>query len=66
MVIKLNDKPYQLAENTDLAAFINSLNISIQGIAVAINYTVIPKENWHETILTDNAELMLIHAVSGG
>ncbi|NDW19186.1 sulfur carrier protein ThiS [Dysgonomonas sp. 216] len=66
MNIKLNDKLHEIAEGTSLANFINSLNVTQQGIAVAINYEVIPKDKWVETILTDNMELMLIHAVSGG
>jgi sulfur carrier protein len=38
----------------------------LQGIAVAVDYEVVPKGRWHETVLEDNMELMVIHAVSGG
>ncbi|MDR1342890.1 MAG: sulfur carrier protein ThiS [Prevotellaceae bacterium] len=66
MTILLNDKPYEAAEKTSLAAFVESLGIARQGIAVAIGYEVVPKELWDETILSDRMELMLIQAVSGG
>ena len=66
MTIKLNDKNYEVDEGTSLAAFIEGLGLTSHGIAVAINYEVVPKYKWEETILSDNLELMLIHAVSGG
>jgi len=66
MIVKLNDKPYEIAEGSTLDKFIENLDIQIQGLAVAINYEVIPKNKWHETMLSDGMSLMIIHAVSGG
>ena len=66
MIIKLNDKPYEVAEGTTLEEFIKNLDIQMQGVAVAVNYEVIPKNGWSATALTDGMTLMLIHAVSGG
>jgi sulfur carrier protein len=66
MDVILNDETYTVAENTSLAAFIESLGLKPEGIAIAVNYEVVPKEQWTKTILTDKMELMLIHAVSGG
>jgi sulfur carrier protein len=66
MEILLNDKPYTVKENTTLAAFVASLNLKPEGIAIAIDYNVVPKDRWAKTILTDKMELMLIHAASGG
>lgn len=66
MTITLNDKEYEVSEGTNLEAFIQSLDIKLHGIAIAINYEVIPKNKWDETILSDKMELMLIQAVSGG
>jgi sulfur carrier protein len=66
MIIILNDKPYEAPEGTSLAAFIESLGLKQHGIAVAINYEVVPKDQWTDTLLSDRMELMLIQAVSGG
>ena len=66
MIVKLNNKPYEIEVDTTLASFIESLEIKPQGIAIAINYEVIPKELWETTVLSADMELMLIHAVSGG
>ncbi|MDR3340467.1 MAG: sulfur carrier protein ThiS [Candidatus Symbiothrix sp.] len=66
MNITLNDKSYEVVEGTSLAAFIESLGLKPEGIAVAVDYEVVPKDQWAETILSDRLELMLIQAVSGG
>lgn len=66
MNIKLNDRWHEVEEGTSLAAFIQSLGLQANGIAVAVDFEVVPKSKWAETILIDRMELMLIHAVSGG
>ncbi|MDR2918085.1 MAG: sulfur carrier protein ThiS [Tannerella sp.] len=66
MTIKLNDKPYKIASGTTLATFIKDLNIELQGVAIAIDYEVIPGDQWKTTILEEGMELMMIQAVSGG
>jgi sulfur carrier protein len=66
MKVKLNDKTYDLAVGTTLDGFMRELGIPFQGLAVAVDYEVIPKSRWNETVLEDNMELMMIHAVSGG
>ena len=66
MIIKLNNKPFDVAEGVTLNMFIESLEVSMTGIAVAVDYEVIPKSQWPATALTDGMELMMIHAVSGG
>lgn len=37
-----------------------------KGIAVAVNYTVIPKETWKDCKLKENDEIMIITATAGG
>lgn len=66
MEVILNEKAYTVKENISLADFIENLSLKPEGIAIAINLEVVPKERWSKTILTDKMELMLIHAVSGG
>lgn len=66
MIVKLNDKPYEITSDTTLEIFIEGLKIQLQGIAIAIGYEVIPKGQWKTTILEDGMELMMIQAVSGG
>jgi len=37
-----------------------------KGIAAALNSTIIPKQKWSGTILSDNDEVEIVHAVQGG
>lgn len=66
MTIKLNDQYHKVEDGTSLSSFIENIGLKPNGIAVAINFEVVPKDKWAETILSDQLELMLIHAVSGG
>lgn len=66
MIVNLNNQPHEVEEGTTLAAFVESLGMKPAGIAVAIDFAVVPKDKWAETLLADRMELMLIHAVSGG
>ena len=66
MTVKLNGDPHNIIEGTTLAEFVQDLGLQPRGIAIAIDYRVVPKEEWADTILTEGMELMMIHAVSGG
>lgn len=66
MTVILNDKQHEVAEGTTLASFVEALGIKPNGVAVAIDYEVVPKERWEATVLYDGVEMMLITAVSGG
>lgn len=66
MTVYVNEKPCQVEEGTSLASLMEHMGIEPRGVAVAIAYEVVLKDQWAETVLTDKMELMLIHAVSGG
>ena len=66
MTIKLNDQTHEVPEGTSLTILLENLGINPKGIAVAIDYEVVPKNKWEETILIDGLELILIQAVQGG
>ncbi|MDD4637658.1 MAG: sulfur carrier protein ThiS [Bacteroidales bacterium] len=66
IIISLNGKDHEVKKGTSLSDFIRTLGLQPKGIAIAIDYEVVPKDKWQETILSDRLELMLIHAVSGG
>lgn len=66
ITVSLNGKNHEVKEGTSLSDFIRTLGLQPKGIAIAIDYEVVPKDKWQETLLSDHLELMLIHAVSGG
>lgn len=66
ITVSLNGKNHEIKEGTSLSDFVRTLGLQPKGIAIAIDYEVVPKDKWQETLLSDHLELMLIHAVSGG
>ena len=67
MRILVNDEPRDVAENDTLAVFMHSLQLpSFDGIAVACNEAVVPRDRWAGHPLRESDRLILIHATQGG
>ncbi|HJD91469.1 MULTISPECIES: sulfur carrier protein ThiS [Bacteroides] len=66
MIVIINDKPYEVKENSSVADLAKQLALPAQGVAVALHSHVIPRHIWHRTMLEENAELLILQAVSGG
>ncbi len=50
-----------------VAAALQSLNISAQrGMALAVNSTVVPRQDWDTYALKENDKIMIIKATQGG
>ncbi|QCE42971.1 sulfur carrier protein ThiS [Psychroserpens sp. NJDZ02] len=64
--IKVNNTTHQFATNSSLEAVLNGLSIPANGIAVAINQTIIAKNDWDTTRLIDGDHLLIITATQGG
>ena len=65
MKIIVNDKPVEVDEQTTVAGLIERLGFPEKGIAVAVDWTVLPRSDW-QTMLTDGARLEVVTAVQGG
>ena len=66
ITVNLNDKPHEVEQVTTLKMFMTNLSIPLEGIAIAIDYEVIPKTKWDEIMLTNGMSMIMIQAVSGG
>ena len=68
MNIKLNGEELIVDENISLYDFVllRSNNIEPKGVAVALNETIIPKNNWNNTMINENDSVEIVHAVQGG
>ncbi|MBY0347981.1 MAG: sulfur carrier protein ThiS [Hydrotalea flava] len=67
MTIHLNEAQIELSEGQTITALLDKLAItSYNGIAVAVNNTVIQKKDWDEYQLQPNDKLVLIRASQGG
>ncbi len=64
--IDVNHESKEIPSNSNLEALLQSLEISLDGIAVAINNEIITKSVWNSTVLNDNDAVTIIQATQGG
>jgi sulfur carrier protein len=67
MQITINKQAYQFDEHTSLEKAIETLELKeTNGIALALNEEIIPRNEWQKTILFDEDKIIIIGAVAGG
>ena len=67
MEITYNDQTQEVQEGTSVSEFVFSqIGEKQNGIAVAINDTIVPKSEWARTNLKANDNLLIIKATQGG
>ena len=66
MRILLNDTPLQLATNCTVAELVQQQQLKTEGLAVAINNTVLAKRLWQQYQLQPDDAVQLFQIVTGG
>lgn len=66
ITVKVNNKEYQFLVSTSLQEILETLKISSNGIAVAVNQNIISKPDWFSTTLNQNDAILIIKATQGG
>jgi len=66
MKIFINQEEISIDAEASLESFLTNNNFNQNGIAVAINNNVIPKNKWDEYLLKENDQITLIRATAGG
>ncbi|MGA2667451.1 MAG: sulfur carrier protein ThiS [Ignavibacteria bacterium] len=68
MKIKVNGEKQTLQEQMNLYDFLNlQLNgEDTKGIAIALNFNIIPRQKWETTFINEDDEIEIVHAVQGG
>jgi sulfur carrier protein len=66
MRIMLNDTPLQLATNCTVAELVQQQQLKTEGLAVAINNTVLAKRLWPQYQLQPDDAVQLFQIVTGG
>ena len=64
--ITVNEKPIRIEKNTNVLQLLEKLQTPQNGIAVALNNTIITKDFWKNEILDENDSLLIIQATQGG
>lgn len=68
MNIRLNGQTEELNEGSTVLSLVTqqSQDSSFQGIAVALNGEVIRRASWESTLLSQDDDVEILHAVAGG
>jgi sulfur carrier protein len=65
-MIRVNGDDSQIAVGTTVATLLAQLEAPDRGVAVAIDGDVVPRSQWAQTKLEDNANVEVVMAVQGG
>ena len=66
IVLTVNGKQRELEEPTNLLGYLESLEIYLKIVAVALNGTVIRKDGLSDVTLSDGDRVEVVRAVGGG
>lgn len=65
MKVTVNDEAVEVAEETSVTGLLATLGIAEKGIAVAVDWAVLPRSQWDHP-LSDGAKVEVVTAVQGG
>ncbi|CAL2078598.1 Thiamine biosynthesis protein ThiS [Tenacibaculum dicentrarchi] len=66
ITIQVNQQEHQILETLTLQEFVEYLNIQTNGIAIAINSSVVKKTDWSLKLLQHNDDILIIKSTQGG
>ncbi|GAY14784.1 sulfur carrier protein ThiS [Mycobacterium sp. shizuoka-1] len=65
MKVMVNDEEREVDDGTTVSALLESLGFPDRGIAVAVNWTVLPRSQWDSAVPV-GARVEVVTAVQGG
>lgn len=65
MTIQINNKATE-TKASNIAELANELGLPQKGVAIAVANTMVPREEWETTALTEGASVVIIKAAFGG
>ena len=65
MIVTVNDERVEVDDAITVAALLTRLGFPDRGVAVALDWSVLPRSRWDST-LSDGARLEVVTAVQGG
>ncbi|NIG81660.1 sulfur carrier protein ThiS [Cedecea neteri] len=66
MRIQFNDEPLECTAGLTLAALLAQLDQGKTGAALAVNQTIIPRDQWSNHLLREGDTILLFQAIAGG
>lgn len=66
ITVKVNDTNRTFLKETTIDRMIETLQIQSNGIAIAINNSIIKKSDWENHTLSENDNVLIIRSTQGG
>ncbi|MCB9426942.1 MAG: sulfur carrier protein ThiS [Flavobacteriales bacterium] len=66
ITVHVNDTVHSIAVDSSIVDLLSQLEISANGIAIAIDQQIIPQSEWGNYKLQDQQNILLIKATQGG
>ncbi len=66
ITVNVNNQSHSIKKESSLKELIAQLRIVTQGIAVAVNHTIIPHTDWSTIKLQSEDTILIIQATQGG
>jgi sulfur carrier protein len=63
--VMVNDEELEIDADTTVSALLDTLGFPERGIAVAVNWTVLPRSQWNSAV-PEGARVEVVTAVQGG
>ncbi|UCH14284.1 MAG: sulfur carrier protein ThiS [Bacteroidales bacterium] len=67
MTVYVNDRKHSVSDICNIDMLLDNIGLNEKkGIAVAVNFEVIPKKDWENNYLKENDKILVIRATQGG
>ena len=66
ITVNVNQEEHKILEDNSLLIVVTDLKIATNGIAIAVNESIIKKEDWSKHVLQNNDNILIIKATQGG
>ena len=66
MKVQVNNKEVKITDASTITQLTEQLELSSQGIAIAVNNKMIPRTEWDKFVLHESDNLVIIKEDSGG
>ncbi|MEE4001377.1 sulfur carrier protein ThiS [Tenacibaculum sp. FZY0031] len=66
ITIKVNENPQEFPSSLTLQELVEKLQIQTNGIAIAVNSSVVKKSDWSSKLLQNNDAILIITSTQGG
>ena len=66
MELTINGEKRKINERQNLADLVKELDIQAPHFAMALNQQVVPRSKYESTVIKENDQIEIVHAVGGG